>query len=430
MASFIFATFPVSGHVNPLLPIARELVERGHDVRWYTTPRFRRAVEGAGARYVPYHDATPIDEESLSHFWPDRPKAGLRQLQYDLKMFINLIPGQLRDLEAELARETADVIVGDNASGVCHFLRERTGIPWAVVGVTVLSIPRRDVAPFGLALRPSSTLLGRLRNKALQTLVDDVIFRGANQRFRDIRHELGMPAYRRSMFDAARDSDLFLQTSVPSFDYPRTDLPPQLHFIGASIPQPPSDWTPPRWWRDLDGRRQVVLVTQGTINNDYDELVRPAIRALANEDVLVVVTTGSRPASDLGIDLPENVRVERFIPYAHLMPKVELLLTNGGYGSIQIALAHGVPIVAIGKTEEKPEIANRVAHAGVGVGLKVRKPSEFQIRTAVREVLDNPYYHARAEALRYEMNGLDATRTGADLLEELTGGSDELARIA
>jgi UDP:flavonoid glycosyltransferase YjiC (YdhE family) len=62
--------------------------------------------------------------------------------------------------------------------------------------------------------------------------------------------------------------------------------------------------------------------------------------------------------------------VERFIPYAHLMPHVDLLLTNGGFGSIQIALAHGVPVVTIGNTEEKPEIANRVNYAGVGIGLK------------------------------------------------------------
>jgi hypothetical protein len=75
--------------------------------------------------------------------------------------------------------------------------------------------------------------------------------------------------------------------------------------------------------------------------------------------------------------------VERFIPYAQLMPHVDLLLTNGGYGSIQIALAHGVPVVAIGKTEEKPEIANRVNWSGVGIGLKVLIPTEAQIRDAV-----------------------------------------------
>ena len=41
---YLFAPIPVTGHVNPGLPIARELVRRGHDVRWYSTPRFKRAI--------------------------------------------------------------------------------------------------------------------------------------------------------------------------------------------------------------------------------------------------------------------------------------------------------------------------------------------------------------------------------------------------
>lgn len=432
MTRYLFAVFPVSGHVNPGLPIARELVARGHDVRWYSTQRFRRAIEATGARWVPFRAATPIDEEWLPEQYPGRPAGGIAQLQYDIEhVFVNIIPGALLDLEHELAKEPADVLVSDNAFAVAGLVSERQGTPWAVYGINPLSIPSSDTAPFGLALMPSSSGLGRLRNRALYWLVDNVIFRGATKRYRAIRRELGFPRSKGSLFGFTRRSDLYLQGSVPSFEYPRTDMPHQVRFIGAAIPPPPMNWTPPSWWRDLDSGRPVVLVTQGTINNEYDQLIRPAIRALAYEDVLVVVTTGSRPASELEIDpLPANVRVERFIPYAHLMPKVDLLLTNGGYGSIQIALAHGVPIVAIGTSEDKPEIANRVQWAGVGIGMKVRIPTEKQIRNAVRRVITTPTYAARAEAIRYEMAGLDAAATGAELLEELAGNGDDLSRFA
>jgi UDP:flavonoid glycosyltransferase YjiC (YdhE family) len=108
------------------------------------------------------------------------------------------------------------------------------------------------------------------------------------------------------------------------------------------------------------------------------------------------------------------------------MPHVDLLLTNGGYGSIQIALAHGVPVVAIGKSEDKAEIANRVEWSGVGVGVKTRVPNENQIRTAVRRVLTNPTYSARAEGMRHALASLNAARDGADLLEELAAGGDQM----
>jgi MGT family glycosyltransferase len=283
----------------------------------------------------------------------------------------------------------------------------------------------RDTAPFGLALPPSSTPFGRLRNRFLNWVVDRVIFGAANRYNEQMRRELGLPPLGRALFDFSTKADLYLQASAPSFDYPRTDLPENIHYIGAAIPEPPKDWQPPSWWGELHGRR-VILVTQGTINNDYDQLIRPAIHALGEENVLVIVTTGSRSPSAVQIDpLPSNVRVERFVPYAHLMPHVDLLLTNGGYGSIQIALAHGVPVIAIGKTEDKAEIANRVEWAGVGIGLKVRIPTVAQIRDAVTRVITTPTYAARAEAMRYELAGLDAATSGADLLEELAGVEEE-----
>lgn len=419
MVRFIFAAFPVTGHVNPGLPIARDLVHRGHDVRWYSTPRFRHAIEAAGARFVPVRHAVPLDEERIDEMFPKRPKGGIRQLQFDVEnIFVNVLPGMLRDLEEELSREPADVIVGDNASAVCEAVHTRNGIPWAVYGINPLGMSSRDTAPFGLGLDPSSTTLGRLRNRALTWFFDRVVFRSANDRNEEIRRELGLPRLGRGLFDFPLGSDLYLQGTVPSFEYPRTDMPPQVRFIGAAVPPAPADWKRPAWWGEL-AHRGVALVTQGTINNDFDQLLRPAIRALANEDVFVVVTTGSKRPEVLDMPLPANVRVERFIPYAHLMPKVDVLVTNGGYGSIQIALAHGVPVVAIGKTEDKAEIANRVQWSGVGVGMKVRVPTEEQVRRAVLRVLDDPTYGARAEAMRMELARCDAGRRAAELLEEL-----------
>ena len=78
MSRFLFAVFPVSGHVNPGLPIAAELVSRGHDVRWYSTPRFRRTIENIGARWVPLRQAIPIDEEHFD-MWPGRPAKSMIQ---------------------------------------------------------------------------------------------------------------------------------------------------------------------------------------------------------------------------------------------------------------------------------------------------------------------------------------------------------------
>ncbi|MBV9493105.1 MAG: hypothetical protein JOZ54_02580 [Acidobacteria bacterium] len=151
----------------------------------------------------------------------------------------------------------------------------------------------------------------------------------------------------------------------------------------------PRGWTRPAWWPKLAHRRTILVKGWS--------LLRPAIRAFGDEEVLVIVTTGAKAPEELHLaDLPENVRVERFVPYAQLMPYVDLLITSGGYGSIRIALANGIPVIAV-STEEQPEVANFVQWSGVGVGIKTRFATEDDLRTAAIHVLYQPAYRSRAE---------------------------------
>lgn len=104
---YFFAPMPVTGHVNSGLPLAQALVKRGHDVRWYSIPCYREAIESVGARYVPFHHHTTFDG----------------------------------GCEDELRREPADVIIGDDASSVAEAVHAKLGIAWAVYGTSVLRIP-------------------------------------------------------------------------------------------------------------------------------------------------------------------------------------------------------------------------------------------------------------------------------------------------
>lgn len=194
-----------------------------------------------------------------------------------------------------------------------------------------------------------------------------------------------------------------------------------MKFIGPLVPRavPPASALP-AWWSDVEDARAggvpIVLVTQGTLATDARELIVPALRGLADEDVLVVATTARAEAVDA---VPANARTAAFVPYQALLPHVAAVVTNGGYGGVQMALHHGVPLVVAGGSEEKPEIAARVAWSGIGLDLRTGRPTPEQLRRAVRRVLDEERYRTRARALGEESAYTDAAVSGAELIEEL-----------
>ena len=169
-----------------------------------------------------------------------------------------------------------------------------------------------------------------------------------------------------------------MQFSVPSFEYPRSDAPANLHFTGP-LSTTGSAAPLPDWWGDLDGTRPVIHVTQGTVaNTDYEQVIAPTLRALADEDVLIVVATGGRPLDTLPA-LPSNARAAMFLPYDELLPRTSVYVTNGGYGGVQYALRYGVPIVATGGKEDKPEVGARVAWSGVGRRIRTERPTATRV---------------------------------------------------
>lgn len=428
MARFLLCTLPLTGHVNPGLPIAHALVERGHDVWWYTGRRFRATVEAAGAHYAPMQATAHTD---VDNFFPTLPKlSGLAAANWSIKRaFIDPIPGQVADLRQILKDFPADVALSDQVFAGAEAVHDLGGPPWATFSVSALTLSSRDTAPASLPLSPDSSPLGRLRNHMLNALVNHVVLRDATRHATYVRWTLGLPPLRRNLFDMASPF-LYLHGTTPAFEYPHSDLPPQVHFIGPLLPMNPPHFEPPVWWAELHSGKPVVHVTQGTVATHADNLIVPTLQALADEDVLVVATTGAHPVESVTLDpLPANARLASFIPHARLLPHVDLMITNGGYGGVQIALAHGVPLIVAGATEEKPAIAARVAWSGAGVNLRTGSPTPEQIRAAVRKTLDTPSYREHARRIQTEFAHHDAGATAATLLEQLAVTRQPVLRL-
>ena len=426
MAKILIATTPGSGHVNPNLPIVRELLRRGHQVAWYTGEKFRARIEALGAVYEPMHDGHDFSHmTNRDETFPELAgKQGLAAFTTAFQsVFFRPAPGQYRDLMGILKRFPADAIIGDDTCIGAAFVSEKTGIPLVTLATTIYFYRSRDTAPVGLGLRPDSSPLGRVRNAVLSGLLNTVGLRGLKANADKIRAEVGLsPAGVGVLESVTVPPDLYLVCTVPAFEYPRSDLLPQTRFIGPMVDAPSASFVPPAWWPELEGTRPVVHVTQGTVATDVNDLLVPTLKALANEDVLVVAT-GAANAAELGLaELPANVRLASFLPHANLLPQVDVMVSNGGYQGTNTALAHGVPLVIAGTTEEKPEVAAHVVWAGAGLSLKTQRPSQAQVLGAVRRVLREPGFRQNARRIQAQAQEYDGAPLAVNLIEALMAG--------
>ncbi|HTF63681.1 MAG TPA: nucleotide disphospho-sugar-binding domain-containing protein, partial [Edaphobacter sp.] len=117
------------------------------------------------------------------------------------------------------------------------------------------------------------------------------------------------------------------------------------------------------------------------------------------------------------VDIPANARVTAFLPYEYVLPKVDLLITNGGYGTVNMALAHGIPIVSAGLTEDKEEVSANVQWSGAGIDLRTNQANPEIVRSAARQILDSSAYRNRASELAEEFAQHDTQGELLDLLE-------------
>ena len=413
----LIASIPGAGHLNPLLSIASLLVEPGHEVAVLVNEDLRPAVEAAGHRFL---SEIPNAQTSAGYYFETYPERmqkspGMEMTGYDLvHFFARNIAAQFASLKMALYDFQADLILADSLYwGTLPMLvgpRDKRP-PIAHLGVSVVNIGSGKTVP----MRPDET--PEQREAELQ-LRERLILQPAQQAVDAALASLGYPPLPCPILEAMTElPDLYLHPGIESFEYP--DSNSKVKYIGA-LPTPAGQPTLPDWWQHLDRTKRLVLVTQGTIaNRDFGQVIAPAIVALGGrDDVTIIVTTGGQPAESIPVAIPSNARIASFLPYAQIMPEIDLLITNGGYGTVNMAISHGIPVISAGLTEDKEEVSAHVQWSGAGIDLRTNQAIPEAIKHAVNEIFTQPRYRERAQQLSLEFSSHDVQAELLSLIEE------------
>jgi len=377
MSTILIYTSPARGHLYPMMDVALAMRDAGHRVVVQTLAAEAERVTAEGLEHRAI--AAEIEALTLDDYRQGSP---MRQLRAAFDCWLSRAPHEVDDVRAARAEVDPDLLLVDantwGAAAVAEAEALRTGRAWAMFLPYALPVPSPTTPAFGPGFAPPTNAAHRLRDRLVWAVLNGAL-REPVRRLQSLRAQVGAPPLD-GYADLFLRADVLLYRTAEPFEYPRRPWPRGVHAIGPGL------WAPageaPEWLADLP--RPRVLVSVSTELQEDGAIIEAALDALADEPGSVVVTTA---ALDPGRFEPphDRARIVRFLPHASVIPEMDLVVTHGGMGTTQRALAAGVPVCVVPWGRDQSESARRADVSGAGTMVPRRKLTTGSLGAAMRE---------------------------------------------
>jgi len=397
MAKALFLSLPLSGHVNPSLPLVQELVARGEDILYFATDPFAARIQHAGARYIPYRNGFLANMTRL----PER----LEELSW---LLTRTTAEVLDDHLSAFRAESPDYLIVDSVAPWGQWAAQLLRIP-VVTSISTFAINRRVLAfAASHGVRPKSAALffSKLRS----------IFKSlALARRLRRRHCVRGPGASGLVFG---QSDLNIVYTSRLFQPCGDTFDDRYLFIGPSIARRSESAAFP--W---DQARHPVLVyaSLGTLFNTDVAFYRNCFQAFAGRDLQVILSIGENVSrEDLG-PIPDNFIVHPYVPQLDVLRRVAAFLTHGGMNSVGESLYHGVPVVVVPQMSEQAIVGRRVEELGAGLYLAKEDATPQNLRVSIERVIADDTFRRQAAAVRDSFQAAGGVERAAAAIFSFTG---------
>lgn len=381
----LFTCRPLSGHFDPLLPLAAAARASGHTVAFASGDPVLGRARDAGFTVFEAGAADTFRAEWAPRFPGFTTLVGDAQRTFFFtEIFANLelVPRAV-DLESIMSAWQPDLVVHEMAELAAPLVSTSLGIPYVDVGYGSL-IPRTLLEEAGAA----AAVHWRARGLEPDPLA-------------------GVFRY------------LYVDPCPPVLQNPEIA---DLVAVQRMRPAAGEVQVTKRsaWLDDLAHvpHRPTVYVTLGTIWNTDLDVFRLVIEALCDR-VNLIVTVGQQNDPALLGPQPAGVIIRSYIPQHELLPWCDAVVAHGGSGTVLGALAHGVPLLMVPQGADQWSNAEKVVTAGAGQRLLRDELSVVAVRDCVMALLTEPSYRHAASAIQEEIRAMPSATDAIIRLEAL-----------
>lgn len=415
---FLCSTFGSSGDVFPMLGLALELRERGHEVAFMTSAHYGDLVRRHGLPFEPLGDEADF-QACVRHpdLWHPRRAFGhiFRSIRH---VFV-----QQYEAHAALAhREGAAAIT--NCFGFGAFdARDKFGLPVLTLQLQPAGI-WSDIEPptlpglFGPRWMQSACL--RLGERFV---IDRTVCPFANER----RRELGLPPIRRIVRWWNSPSGVLCMFpewyARPQIDWPtplvQTDFPLWNDRSDEALPGDVSAY--------LDAGEPPIVFTPGSANAQGRAFFQAAVEAcvtLKRRGILLTEFAEQVPPT-----LPPGTVRFAYVPLDRLLPRAACFVHHGGIGSMSQAMLAGIPQLLTPLAHDQFDNAARVRRLGIGNSLPATRITTKRLTAMLQRLLESSDVTDASRRLASKLAPHDGLRRSAEAVERLVGHEHRRQRI-
>ena len=368
MGKIVFFSIPAHGHTNPTIPVITELINKGHQVWYYSFLEFQEKIEATGAIFIACDEFLPqVSQKELD-----------RKVGKDFAALIEMVADTTIALDKKVCKELREIqpdcIVSDSLCFWGKLFAKKLGIPY-ISSTTTFAFNQH-----------TAKLMKRRFVEILRMIVGMPRINKKMKLLRDHGYEVENFV---SIVQNDNETDTIVYTSK-EFQPMADTFSKRYAFVGPSIRKYPAVQ------RDNKDRK-TVYISLGTVLNQNHDFYQNCIKAFAKKDYDVVISVGKETEiSSLG-NIPGNITVKNSVDQISILQRADVFITHCGMNSANESLYFGVPMVLFPQHSEQRIVAERLAELGAGLKLKGTKPKYLE--TAVAEVLANRIYQENAQKL-------------------------------
>ncbi len=408
-----------AGHLLSIGPIGTELVARGHRVTIIGRDRAAGIAEKLGLplHKVDYDDVpwrgSYLEWAAFSLFrsgWRITMRDGFR---WRAEAILRKMPQAFKEL-------AIDGVVVDQTVSSAGTAAEHVGIPFVTICSALLWNEEIGVPPQYTPWLYSEDPRDLRRNR-LGYVAWHWFHRPELKTINRYRKKWGLSRFDR--IDDAFSPLAQISQLCPEFDFPRKELPPQLHYIGSLAAQRKVTADPSFPWERLDGR-PLIFASLGTVPDPVNlPVFRKILAASKGLNAQVVLALGKWEDEKESLQeklgtIPENVIVVDFAPQLALLDKATLLITHAGVNTVLESLCRGVPMIALPRSADQPGMGARVAYVGVGLRDSFHHCSPEDLRGLIEQALADDSYRQRAKTIGEALIAAGGARRAAEIAEQ------------